>query len=78
MTWATAAFRHVGLFSRELGKRKIAFICARESPKELRLRRNSKGVRRVYVANEGFTPESAAATLTTQAGQSARVANSVA
>jgi 2,4-dienoyl-CoA reductase-like NADH-dependent reductase (Old Yellow Enzyme family) len=53
-----------GYVARELGKRKIAFICARESLEEPRLgpllKRAFGGV---YVGNEGFTPESAAETL---------------
>jgi len=49
-----------GYVAHELGKRKIAFLCARESVKEprlgLELKRAFGGV---YIANEGFTPESA-------------------
>jgi 2,4-dienoyl-CoA reductase-like NADH-dependent reductase (Old Yellow Enzyme family) len=53
-----------GYVARELGKRKIAFLCARESLKEPRLGPElKKAFGDVYVANEGFTPESAAATL---------------
>ncbi len=53
-----------GYVARELGKRKIAFICARESLKEPRLGPAlKKAFGGVYVANEGFTPESAAETL---------------
>ncbi|MGA8587646.1 MAG: alkene reductase [Roseiarcus sp.] len=53
-----------GYVARELGKRKIAFICARESLKEPRLGPELKtAFGGVYIANEGFTPESAAATL---------------
>ena len=53
-----------GYVARELGKRKIAFICARESLKEPRLGPElKKAFGGVYVANEGFTPESAAETL---------------
>jgi len=53
-----------GYVARELGKRKIAFLCARESLKEPRLGPElKKAFGGVYVANEGFTPESAAATL---------------
>jgi 2,4-dienoyl-CoA reductase-like NADH-dependent reductase (Old Yellow Enzyme family) len=53
-----------GYVARELGKRKIAFLCARESLREPRLGPElKKAFGGVYVANEGFTPESAAATL---------------
>jgi 2,4-dienoyl-CoA reductase-like NADH-dependent reductase (Old Yellow Enzyme family) len=53
-----------GYVARELGKRRIAFLCARESLKEPRLGPElKKDFGGVYVANEGFTPESAAATL---------------
>ncbi len=53
-----------GYVARELGKRKIAFICARESLKEPRLGpKLKKAFGGAYVANEGFTPESAAQTL---------------
>ena len=56
-----AAFGYV---ARELGKRKIAFLCARESLKEPRLGPGlKKAFGGVYIANEGFTPESAAASL---------------
>jgi len=55
-----------GFVANELGKRSIAFICVRESAKAprlgLELRRAFRGV---YVANEGFTKESAEAALTT-------------
>jgi 2,4-dienoyl-CoA reductase-like NADH-dependent reductase (Old Yellow Enzyme family) len=62
-----------GYVARELGKRKIAFICARESLKEPRLGPELKtAFGGVYIANEGFTPESAAATLV--AGQADAVA----
>ena len=62
-----------GYVARELGKRKIAFICARESLKEPRLGLELKtAFGGVYIANEGFTPESAAATLV--AGQADAVA----
>jgi 2,4-dienoyl-CoA reductase-like NADH-dependent reductase (Old Yellow Enzyme family) len=54
-------FGHV---ARELGKRKLAFLCARESLKEPRLGPAlKKAFGGVYVANEGFTPETAKATL---------------
>jgi 2,4-dienoyl-CoA reductase-like NADH-dependent reductase (Old Yellow Enzyme family) len=56
-----ATFGHV---ARELGKRGIAFICARESLKEPRLGPQLKAAfGGVYVANEGFTQESAEAVL---------------
>lgn len=46
--------------ARELGKRKIAFICARESVAEPRLGPKLKAAfGGVYIANEGFTFESA-------------------
>ena len=49
-----------GYVARELGKRKIAFICARESVKEPRLGPALKAAfGGVYIANEGFTKESA-------------------
>jgi 2,4-dienoyl-CoA reductase-like NADH-dependent reductase (Old Yellow Enzyme family) len=50
-----------GYVARELGKRKIAFLCARESLKEPRLGPAlKKAFGGVYIANEGFTPEIAA------------------
>src|SRR5580700_8656838 len=50
-----------GYVARELGKRKIAFLCARESLKEPRLGPAlKKAFGGVYIANEGFTPETAA------------------
>jgi 2,4-dienoyl-CoA reductase-like NADH-dependent reductase (Old Yellow Enzyme family) len=53
-----------GYVARELGKRKIAFICARESLKEPRLGPALKAAfGGVYIANEGFTLESAEAVL---------------
>ena len=53
-----------GYVARELGKRKIAFICTRESLKEPRLGPQlKKAFGGVYVANEGFTQESAEETL---------------
>lgn len=62
-----------GYVARELGKRKIAFICARESLKGprlgLKLKQTFGGV---YVANEGFTPESAAEAV--EAGEADAVA----
>jgi 2,4-dienoyl-CoA reductase-like NADH-dependent reductase (Old Yellow Enzyme family) len=49
-----------GYVARELGKRKIAFICAREAVKEPRLGPKLKALfGGVYIANEGFTRESA-------------------
>jgi 2,4-dienoyl-CoA reductase-like NADH-dependent reductase (Old Yellow Enzyme family) len=65
-----ATFAYV---ARELGKRKIAFLCARESLTEPRLGPAlKKAFGGVYVANEGFTPETAAAMLA--AGQADAVA----
>ena len=53
-----------GYVADQLGRRKLAFLCARESLKEPRLgptlRAAFKGV---YIANEGFTLETAQATL---------------
>lgn len=53
-----------GWLARELGRRKIAFLCARESAAAPRigpaLKRAFGGV---YIANDGFTAESAAAAL---------------
>jgi 2,4-dienoyl-CoA reductase-like NADH-dependent reductase (Old Yellow Enzyme family) len=55
-----------GYVARELGKRKIAFICARESLAEPRLGPKLKGAfGGVYIANEGFTFESAEQALAT-------------
>ena len=57
----TATFDYV---ARELGRRKLAFICARESVKEPRLGPKLKAAfGGVYIANEGFTQESAEAAL---------------
>ena len=54
-----ATFGHV---ARELGRRKIAFLCARESTKAPRLGPDLKAAfGGVYVANEGFTREAAEA-----------------
>ena len=51
-----------GYVARELGKRNIAFICARESTKTPRLGPDLKAAfGGVYVANEGFTREVAEA-----------------
>jgi 2,4-dienoyl-CoA reductase-like NADH-dependent reductase (Old Yellow Enzyme family) len=48
-----------GYVARELGKRKIAFICARESVKEPRLGPQLKAAfGGVYIVNESFTQES--------------------
>ncbi len=53
-----------GYVASELGKRKIAFICARESLAAPRLGPAlKKTFGGVYIANEGFTPETAAAAL---------------
>ncbi len=54
-----ATFGHV---ARELGRRKIAFLCARESTRAPRLGPGLKAAfGGVFVANEGFTRESAEA-----------------
>ena len=53
-----------GYVARELGKRKIAFICARESTDAPRLGPSLKAIfGGVYIANEKFTRESAQAAL---------------
>ena len=53
-----------GYVARELGKRKIAFICARESTKAPRLGPELKAAfGGFYVANEGFTREAAEAAI---------------
>jgi 2,4-dienoyl-CoA reductase-like NADH-dependent reductase (Old Yellow Enzyme family) len=53
-----------GYVASELGKRKIAFLCAREAVKEPRLGPSLKqAFGGVYIANEGFTPEAAKETL---------------
>jgi 2,4-dienoyl-CoA reductase-like NADH-dependent reductase (Old Yellow Enzyme family) len=53
-----------GYVAQELGRRKIAFLCARESLKEPRLGPKLKQTfGGVYIANEEFTPETAKATL---------------
>lgn len=65
-----AVFGHV---ARELGKRKLAFLCARESHDREALgpmlKREFGGV---YIANEGFTPDSARNAL--NAGQADAIA----
>lgn len=49
-----------GYVARELGKRKIAFLCAREAVKEPRLGPQLKAAfGGVYIVNEGFSRESA-------------------
>ena len=54
-----------GYVARELGKRRLAFICARESIGEHRLGPQLKAAfGGVYVANEGFTRESGEQVLT--------------
>ncbi len=53
-----------GYVASELGRRKIAFLCARESLKEPRLGPSlKKAFGGVYIVNEGFTAETAAAAL---------------
>jgi 2,4-dienoyl-CoA reductase-like NADH-dependent reductase (Old Yellow Enzyme family) len=53
-----------GYVASELGKRKIAFLCSRESVKAPRLGPALKKIfGGVYIANEGFTPESGAQAL---------------
>ena len=53
-----------GYVARELGKRSIAFICARKSTKSPRLGPELKAAfGGVYVANEGFTREEAEAVI---------------
>ena len=53
-----------GYVARELGKRKIAFLCARESTKDPRLGPQLKAAfGGVFIANEGFTQETAEAAL---------------
>jgi 2,4-dienoyl-CoA reductase-like NADH-dependent reductase (Old Yellow Enzyme family) len=53
-----------GYVAREFGKRKLAFLCARESVKAPRLGPELKAAfGGVYIANEGFTQESADAAL---------------
>ena len=65
-----ATFGHV---ARELGRRKIAFICVRESPGDRRLGPQlAKAFGGVCIANEGFTRESARQVIA--AGEAAAVA----
>jgi 2,4-dienoyl-CoA reductase-like NADH-dependent reductase (Old Yellow Enzyme family) len=53
-----------GYVAAELGRRKLAFLCARESLKEPRLGPAlKKAFGGVYIANEGFTVETATATV---------------
>jgi hypothetical protein len=53
-----------GYVARELGKRRIAFLCAREMVKEPRLGPQLKAAfGGAYIANEGFTQDSAEAAL---------------
>ncbi len=62
-----------GYVAAEVAKRKIAFICARESLKEPRLGPELKKIfGGVYIANEGFTRETAEQTL--QRGEADAVA----
>ena len=65
-----ATFGHV---ARELGKRSIAFLCARESTKAPRLGPDLKtAFGGVYIANEGFSRDDAEATI--EAGEADAVA----
>ena len=65
-----ATFGHV---ARELGKRNIAFLCARESTKVPRLGPDLKtAFGGVYVANEGFSRDDAEATI--EAGEADAIA----
>jgi 2,4-dienoyl-CoA reductase-like NADH-dependent reductase (Old Yellow Enzyme family) len=62
-----------GYAARELGKRKIAFLCARESTKAPRLGPDLKAAfGGVYIANEGFSREAAEAVI--EAGEADAVA----
>jgi 2,4-dienoyl-CoA reductase-like NADH-dependent reductase (Old Yellow Enzyme family) len=62
-----------GYVARELGKREIAFLCARESTKAPRLGPELKAAfGGVYIANEGFDRESAEAVI--EAGEADAVA----
>jgi 2,4-dienoyl-CoA reductase-like NADH-dependent reductase (Old Yellow Enzyme family) len=65
-----ATFGHV---ARELGKRSVAFLCARESTKAPRLGPDLKtAFGGVYIANEGFSRDDAEATI--EAGEADAVA----
>ena len=62
-----------GYVARELGKRNIAFLCARESTKAPRLGPDLKAAfGGVYIANEGFSREAAEAVI--EAGEADAVA----
>jgi 2,4-dienoyl-CoA reductase-like NADH-dependent reductase (Old Yellow Enzyme family) len=62
-----------GYAARELGKRKIAFLCSRESTKAPRLGPDLKAAfGGVYIANEGFSREAAEAAI--EAGEADAVA----
>jgi 2,4-dienoyl-CoA reductase-like NADH-dependent reductase (Old Yellow Enzyme family) len=62
-----------GYAARELGKRKIAFLCSRESTKAPRLGPDLKAAfGGVYIANEGFSRETAEAVI--EAGEADAVA----
>jgi 2,4-dienoyl-CoA reductase-like NADH-dependent reductase (Old Yellow Enzyme family) len=62
-----------GYAARELGKRRIAFLCSRESTKAPRLRPDLKAAfGGVYIANEGFDREAAEAAI--EAGEADAVA----
>jgi 2,4-dienoyl-CoA reductase-like NADH-dependent reductase (Old Yellow Enzyme family) len=62
-----------GYVARELGKRRIAFLCARESTKAPRLGPDLKAAfGGVYIANEGFSREEAEAVI--EAGEADAVA----
>ena len=62
-----------GYVAAELGRRKLAFLCARESLKEPRLGPAlKKAFGGVYIANEAFTAASAAATV--EAGEADAIA----
>jgi 2,4-dienoyl-CoA reductase-like NADH-dependent reductase (Old Yellow Enzyme family) len=62
-----------GYAARELGKRRIAFLCSRESTKAPRLGPDLKAAfGGVYIANEGFSRETAEAAI--EAGEADAVA----
>src|SRR5690606_32806254 len=62
-----------GYLARELGRRKIAFLCARESAAKPRLGADLKrAFGGVYIANDSFTAETAQAAL--DAGEADAVA----